>query len=71
MLTLWSSHQSTLGLPVSPAALRTCVGFTWIGKSCSRFRKGRGADVCWNRDARHYAYRALGIVRAVIKSLSL
>ena len=31
--TLWSSHQSTLGLPVSPAALRTCVGFT-----CARQR---------------------------------
>ena len=30
--TLWSSHQSTFGLPVSPAALRTCVGFTCRGQ---------------------------------------
>lgn len=26
--TLWSSHQSTLGRPVTPAALRMWVGFT-------------------------------------------
>ncbi len=26
--TLWVSHQSTLGRPVSPAALSTCVGLT-------------------------------------------
>lgn len=26
--TLWSSHQSTLGRPVRPAAFSTCVGFT-------------------------------------------
>lgn len=32
--TLWSSHQSTLGRPVSPAAFSTCVGLT-----CARHRQ--------------------------------
>eukprot|EP00983_Pelagomonas_calceolata_P079398 1154648-Pelagomonas_calceolata.AAC.5 len=31
IFTLWDSHQSTLGRPVSPAALRTWVGFTCKG----------------------------------------
>jgi hypothetical protein len=34
--TLWSSHQSTLGRPVRPAAFRTCVGFTCKKKTCDQ-----------------------------------
>jgi hypothetical protein len=36
--TLWLSHQSTLGRPVTPAALSTCVGLTCkqkLGKVCT------------------------------------
>lgn len=35
-LTLWSSHQSTLGRPVTPAAFSTCVGFTCTAPGCLR-----------------------------------
>ncbi len=34
--TLWSSHQSTLGRPVSPAAFSTCVGFTCTAQQARR-----------------------------------